>query len=124
MKLKLDENLPVGGAEILRAADHDVATVAGQGLCATDDRRLIDLCRDENRLLVTLDLDFSNPLLFKPTDYSGIVVLRLPKAATHADLLAALETLIDGLSQNDVSGKLRIVRRGRIREYEPPEDSG
>ncbi len=124
MKLKLDENLPVGGAETLRAADHDVATVADQGLCATDDRRLIDLCRAEKRSLVTLDLDFSNPLLFKPANYSGIIVLRLPKAATHADLLAALETLIDGLAQNDVSEKLWIVQRGRIREYEPPESSG
>ena len=124
MKLKLDENLPAGGAEILRAANHDVATVAAQGLCSTGDRSLIGLCREEGRALVTPDLDFSNPLLFKPADYTGIVVLRLPNAPTHADLLAALGTLAAGLSQNDVCKKLWIVRGGRIREYEPQEDSG
>jgi hypothetical protein len=32
--------------------------------------------RDTIRL-VTLDLDFSNPLLFKPSEYSGIAALRL-----------------------------------------------
>ncbi len=124
MKLKLDENLPCSAAEMLQAADHDVSTVGGQDLCSTGDRRLIGLCRDERRELVTFDLDFSNPLLFKPTDYTGIVVLRLPNGPTHADLLAALETLIAGLAQNDVCGRLRVVRRGRIREYDPEEDSG
>lgn len=78
----------------------------------------------ESRALVTLDLDFSNPLLFKPADYTGIVVLRLPNAPTHADLLAALGTLAAGLAQNDVCGNLWIVRGGRIRQYEPHEDSG
>lgn len=73
---------------------------------------------------MTLDLDFSNPLLFKPADYTGIAVLRLPHAPTHGDLLTALETLIDGLARNEIDGKLWIVQRGRIREYEPGEDSG
>ena len=119
MKLKLDENLPASGAESLRRSDHDVATVASEGLCSTSDGRLIDLCRNEGRVLVTLDLDFSNPLRFNPTDYAGIVVLRLPHAPTHSDLIAAMETLAAGLAQNDVFGRLWIVRSGRIRQYEP-----
>jgi len=31
----------------------------------------------KNRCIVTLDLDFLNPLVFPPEDYSGIAVLRL-----------------------------------------------
>jgi hypothetical protein len=30
--------------------------------------RLIEMCRDDGRALVTLDLDLGNPLLFKPSD--------------------------------------------------------
>lgn len=124
MKLKLDENLPASGAESLRQAGHDVASVASQELCSASDERLIHLCRAEGRALVTLDLDFGNPLRFNPPDYTGIVVLRLPNAPTHSDLIAAMETLAAGLAQNDVFGKLWIVRGRRIRQYEPREDVG
>ncbi len=119
MKLKLDENLGRRGAELLRQAGHEVATVVEQGLCAATDRALIDVCRREHRCLVTLDLDFGNPLLFKPADYSGIAVLRLPSRPTPKDLSEAVKTLVAGLAREDINGKLWIVQRGRIRTYQP-----
>lgn len=119
MKLKLDENLGRRGVELLRQARHDVATVVEQGLCAATDRALIDVCRKEQRCLITLDLDFANPLLFKPTDYPGIAVLRLPYSPTPKDLYETIKTLIAGLAREDITGKLWIVQRGRIRTYQP-----
>lgn len=82
------------------------------------DAEIIESCRLESRALVTLDLDFANPIRFRPSLYPGIVVLRLPKKAAAGDLLSALRTLAEGLKGAPLTGKLWIVEIGRIREFD------
>jgi len=120
MKLKLDENLGGRVAELLRDSGHDVQTVPDERLCAAADEDLIKACRTEGRCLVTLDLDFGNPLLFAPREYAGIAVLRLPRKCSPDDILETVETLIRALSREDPAGKLWIVQKGRIRVYQDP----
>lgn len=119
MKLKLDENLGARAAEVCRAAGHEVATVRDERLSAATDERLIEVCRLEGRCLVTLDLDFGNPLRFRPADFAGIAVLRLPARPAQADLVDALRTLLAALDRAPIAGKLWIAEAGRIREYQP-----
>ncbi|HET6284847.1 MAG TPA: DUF5615 family PIN-like protein [Polyangia bacterium] len=121
MKFKLDENLGRRGAAVLAAAGHDVATVAGQGMTSAADATLIEHCRAENRCLVTMDLDFSNPLRFPPAKFSGIVVLRPPSRPRIAELESLVRTLAEALTRSTIDGKLWIVEIGRIREYSPDE---
>jgi predicted nuclease of predicted toxin-antitoxin system len=118
MKLKLDENLGAYAADLLQKAGHDVATVATEKLTSASDRDVIDVSRRERRCLVTLDLDFGNPFLFRPSDYTGIAVLRLPAKPSRDDLLAVVRTLVGGLAQADIAGKLWIVQAGHLREYQ------
>ncbi len=44
----------------------------------TDDKNLYQLCIEENRALVKLDLDFSNVLSYPPENTAGLIVLRGP----------------------------------------------
>jgi hypothetical protein len=50
-------------------------------------------------------------------------VLRLGAKFVHADLLAVVTTLADALKREELSGKLWAVEAGRIRIYQPPNDS-
>lgn len=122
MRLKLDENLPLRAALLLHDAGHDVATVADQQIASASDRELIGHCGEESRCLVTLDLDFANPLVFVPSEYAGIAVFRLPARASPEYLFSEVRTLIRGLNQSDVAGRLWIVERGSIREYRAEDE--
>jgi hypothetical protein len=123
MRLKLDENLGGTAAMLLQSAGHDIETVPGQGLSRATDREVIAACQSELRCLVTLDLDFGNPLLFDPAEYAGIAVLRLPARPSYQDLLDVCNTLTAGLVKRDITGKLWIVQRGRIREYQREDET-
>ena len=123
MKLKLDENLGLRGKSILASAGHDVCTVFEQSLTCYEDRDLIERCKAEGRCLVTLDLDFANPLVFLPSQYAGIAVLRLPPRPSQEDILALVQTLANALENDPIAQKLWIVEPGRIRIYqESPAD--
>ncbi len=107
MRIKLDENLGARRAvERLRSAGHDVATVTDQQLESASDDRLAEVCRDEDRCLVTLDLGFADSVRFVPSRFRGIAVLRLPTKRTPPDLYAALDTFVTAIEGRDVKGKL------------------
>jgi predicted nuclease of predicted toxin-antitoxin system len=122
VKIKLDENLGKRSSELFRSAGHDVATVPEENLCSALDQEVIDRASSEGRCLVTLDLDFSNPLVFPPREYSGIAVLRLPSRVTDAEMFDACQTLIRQMAHEDIKGRLWIVHKGRVREYLPEDE--
>jgi predicted nuclease of predicted toxin-antitoxin system len=121
MKVKLDENLGHQAEELLRKNGHDVQTVASQELWGSEDTPLIQTCRSEGRCLVTLDLEFANPLVFRPSEYEGIAVLRLPRKPSPDDLLDVIKTLAGALTREEIKGKLWTVQSGRVRVYQEPD---
>ena len=71
MRFKLDENLGRRGLVAFEVQGHDVSTIHLQGLDGSPDALVYDVCRVEGRVLVTLDLDFANPLVFDPRTTSA-----------------------------------------------------
>ncbi len=122
MRFKLDENLDPRLGSAFEAAGHDVDTVLAEGLSGATDDAVFEACQDAGRALVTLDLDFSNPLRFPPDATEGIIVIRPPRpilTAVRATLLSVLPQL-GGLP---LKGRLWIVEPGRIRVHDPGDES-
>ena len=94
-----------------------------QKLCSASDRDLIEMCRGEGRCLVTLDMDFANPLVFPPDRYAGIAVIRLPAKPAANHVLDGIQTLLDHAESAQIEGCLWVVEQGRIREYQAPQES-
>jgi predicted nuclease of predicted toxin-antitoxin system len=117
VKFKLDENLSPSLGEIFSAAGHEAHSVVQQSLGGQPDQRVIDVCNLELRVLVTLDLDFSNILAYPPSDFAGIVVLRVASQA-RAALEAAVRSMLELLPVQPLAHRLWIVdgRGIRIRE--------
>jgi predicted nuclease of predicted toxin-antitoxin system len=60
MKFKVDENLPRETCELLNRAGHDAISVGRQALSGAVDSVVYRRCQDEQRALITLDMDFAN----------------------------------------------------------------
>lgn len=77
MKIKIDENLPQALARILNNLGHEAHTVVQEGLAGRDDQAVWVAAQQEERLLLTQDMDFSDLRRFAPGSHAGIVLLRL-----------------------------------------------
>jgi predicted nuclease of predicted toxin-antitoxin system len=114
MKFKLDECLDVRLATLFSDAGHDVQTVYQEKLSGASDERVYSVCLQEERILLTQDMDFSNPFRFSPLPSQGIIVLRNP-----SQLLAEAEYLVRmvllRIPEERPRGRLWIVDRQQIR---------
>lgn len=113
-QFKIDENLPVEIADLLVQAGYDAKTVNEQLLQGATDSRVIDVCKSENRILVTLDTDFSDIRTYPPEEYAGIVVLRVVRQ-DKPHLLDVFHRMIPLIDREPLNQHLWIVEDRRIR---------
>jgi predicted nuclease of predicted toxin-antitoxin system len=108
MKFKIDENLPVEVAELLRQAGYDTTTAVEQHLEGENDAHSASACQHEERALVTLDTDFADIRTYPPREYSGLVVLRL-KGQDKPHVLEIMAHLVPVFARESLEHHLWIV---------------
>jgi len=114
MHFKIDENLPIEIAELLINAGYDAKTVNEQQLQGVKDPILIDICKSENRVLVTLDTDFSDIKAYPPHEFSGIIVLRVGSQAKQ-HIIETFQRVIPLIDREPLNQHLWIVEESIIR---------
>jgi predicted nuclease of predicted toxin-antitoxin system len=114
VKFKIDENLPEFVRETLSELGHDAHTVAQEGLSGAPDEEVLKACVTEERILITLDLDFSDIRTYPPGSYPGIWVLRPPKQTFKA-IEALVRAGVRLSAVERVHGQLWIIDEKRVR---------
>jgi len=114
VKFKVDENLPIELAEMLTLARHDALTVSGQSMQGIADLPLAHVCRQEGRILVTLDLDFADIRAYPPTEFPGFIVLRLGRQDKR-HLLEVFRRVIPLVDREPPQKRLWIVEELCVR---------
>ncbi|MEW5920505.1 MAG: DUF5615 family PIN-like protein [Bacillota bacterium] len=113
-KFKIDENLPLEVSNILKRYGYDTETVLDERLQGATDDALINICKEEKRILITFDLDFSDVRAYPPGAYPGIIVIRLADQSVDSTM-SVINKIISTFQGESPDGKLWIVEETKIR---------
>lgn len=114
LRFKLDENLPRRVEPALRDLGHDVETALSERLGGADDPVVLAACVAEGRILITLDLDFSDIRTYLPGSHRGIWVLRPADQSFHT-VLGLVLAGVRLAAVEQPAGQLWIIDEQRIR---------
>lgn len=112
MKYLLDENISHLHAVHFRNQQYDVISVVEIGLAGSEDLKVREVSDREDRVLITLDLDFSNITRRALIPRCGVIILRL-KHPTES-LIQNMLTKLFAASHN-ILGAITIMDDDNIR---------
>jgi predicted nuclease of predicted toxin-antitoxin system len=118
MKIKLDENLPLRLATLLKDLGHDVHTLHDELLLGHADREIWEATQKESRFLITQDLDFSDLRQFAPGSHHGILLVRL-RSPSRRDLIERVGELFQKENVGEWGGCFVVATERKIRVLKP-----
>lgn len=116
MQFLLDANPPRAAVAIVEKFGHIAEFARDVGLGTAPDEVIAERARSTQAALITRDLDFADVRRYPPSNYYGIVVLRLPDDAVATHIAAILERfLTESQFVAQLRGRLAIVDEARVR---------
>lgn len=95
MKFKLDENIPISAISLITEFGYsDIESVYSEQIAGIGDMGLRDVCLKEQRILITLDNDFTNRILHPKGSYYGVILIKSKSQGKKA-ILEILQKLMD-----------------------------
>lgn len=119
MRIKVDEDLPVIVAVMLRERGHDALSVLEQGLGGWKDPELWRAVQREGRFLVTADKGFGDVRVYPPGLHTGVLLLR-PDEDGIRPLIELMQEVLARHPLETLLGLLTVVTPRSIRIRRPP----
>ena len=115
MKFLLDESAEFRIAAFLRQRGHQVTAIAHDYPASLADEQVLEIARNEDRILITNDRDFGELIIRDRRPHAGVILFRLRTQDPQAKLRRLEEVLADYGTRLD---QLLIVtdRRVRVRQ--------
>ncbi len=98
----------------LRAEGHDVVHLADEGLHRLPDPWIVSKARQEDRIILTVDLDFGDLLALAGESRPSAIIFRLARAVPTA-INAALDDCLARFEQELLRGAVLSVAEATIR---------
>jgi predicted nuclease of predicted toxin-antitoxin system len=117
MHFLADENIARSTVVLLRSLGHNVKDAKEEKWFGFPDERLARIAKRQNRIILTLDKDFGNILVFPPRQSQGILLISI-REPVPSRVNATLQTFLKGKSDRFFKKKLVILEetQARIRE--------
>ncbi len=107
--------MPNGSKDMFKSFGFSCINAKDACLLGKPDYYYIDFAKKTKRILVTLDTDFSNILVFKPGTYPGVVILRPLMFRTSQNIYDLLNKFLKELKNINIENSLVIVTNKKIR---------
>lgn len=104
--------MPLALVPILQGQGHDVDTVEAERLIGRADEEVWRAAQEEERFLITQDLDFSDVRKYEPGSHMGLLLIRLsqPGRSALARRVAALFAC-EAIQQCTAASWWRLITR-------------
>ncbi len=118
-KFLVDENIPLAVAHFLRNKGIDIKEVKEAGIHGASDAEIMNLARQEERVLLTFDKHFSNILLYPLHSHFGVIRMRVHPPLL-SDIIQALGLFLQKFDLATIRGTLIVLEREGFRVRRVP----
>ncbi len=115
MKFFLDANMPLSSLNLFEDLKLSAMHAREIGLANSEDNEIMNYAINNNCILITKDLDFSDKRIFLLKFLRGLIILRLPFYFTSSQINNSLRSFFDSVDINELEHKITIVKLGRFR---------
>jgi len=122
MKLKLDENLSRHLKPTLTALGHDTLTAADQNLLSHSDTEIARAANREERMLLTLDVEFADLRKYQPGSHPGIILFR-PFSLSPLSVNRFVADFVRHTDLSRLAACVAVVDPAHVRVRHPRKDA-
>lgn len=115
MRFLLDECIPKSSIQIIKSFKYSAISSKEANLLGKADKSYIDYSIKSNRILITLDVDFANTLIYNPYITPGIIVLRPKYPTSPLKINKLLYRALKKLKNISINNSLVIISENKIR---------
>lgn len=114
MKFLADMPISPKTVQKLRERGYDAVHLFELGMQKADDERVVEFAKQENRIILTMDLGFGEILAHSREQRPGIIIFRV-RYPTPTKVNSLLSRLLSSVASKEIERSIIIIEEDRVR---------